>query len=174
MAQADTPDAGGQTGIEHGTYTWDRARRAVRRAAARRPTWTPTARGDCPIWVGPATVRISADGTTLTAIVRARNAHTSRAQARRTCRNRSVANTAVEYYHADFEHYFATSIAKEISDLDAGVHRGWARTGQSFQVFPLGTPNTADVCRLFSEAFAPRSSHFYSPNRAECELRRRA
>ena len=51
------------------------------------------------------------------------------------------------------------------------MHRGWARTGQSFKVFALGTPNTADVCRLFSEAFAPRSSHFYSPNRAECELR---
>jgi hypothetical protein len=170
MAQADIPDAGGQPGIEHGTYTWDRASFAFTSSRSPAPyvdtngTWGLSDLG------GPATVRISADGTTLTAIVLAETLHIPRAGATYVPKP-ILANTAVEYYHADFEHYFATSIAKEISDLDAGVHRGWARTGQSFQVFPLGTPNTADVCRLFSEAFAPRSSHFYSPNRAECELR---
>ena len=170
MAQADIPDAGGQTGIEHGTYTWDRASFAFTSSRSPAPyvdtngTWGLSDPG------GPVTVRISADGTTLTAIVLAETINLPRAGATYVPKP-ILANTAVEYYHADFEHYFATSIAKEISDLDAGVHRGWARTGQSFQVFPLGAPNTADVCRLFSEAFAPRSSHFYSPNRAECELR---
>jgi len=170
MAQADVPDAGGQIGIEHGTYTWDRASLAFTSSRSPAPyvdtngTWGLSDLG------GPVTVRISADGTTLTATVLAETLNIPRAGATYVPKP-VLADTAVEYYHADFEHYFATSIAKEISDLDSGVHRGWARTGQTFKVFPLGTPNTEDVCRLFSEAFGARSSHFYSPNRAECELR---
>jgi hypothetical protein len=72
------------------------------------------------------------------------------------------ANTAVEYYHVDFEHYFVTSLPTEIANLDAGRFYGWARTGQTFRVFPLGEAGTSNVCRFFSEAFAPRSSHFYN------------
>jgi hypothetical protein len=42
------------------------------------------------------------------------------------------------------------------------------RTSQTFNVYPLGTPVTADVCRFFSTSFAPKSSHFYTPFAGEC------
>ena len=44
--------------------------------------------------------------------------------------------TAVEYYHAGFDHYFISSLQLKIDTLDAGRIGGWARTGQSFRVFP--------------------------------------
>ncbi len=76
--------------------------------------------------------------------------------------------TAVEYHHAEWDHYFVTASADEIGKLDAGVFAGWARTGQSFAVYPLGTAGAADVCRFFSTSFAPRSSHFYTASAGEC------
>jgi hypothetical protein len=82
------------------------------------------------------------------------------------------ANTVVEHCHADFGHCFVTSIANEIGDIDAGKHSGWARTGRTFKVFPLGRAGTSNVCRFFSEAFAPRSSHFCAPQGFECDLRK--
>jgi len=170
MAQADIPDAGGQIGIEHGTYTWDRASLAFTSSRSPAPyvdtngTWGLSDLG------GPVTVRISADGTTLTATVLAETLNIPRAGATYVPKP-ILADTAVEFHHAAFHHYFVTSLRDEITKLDAGTFQGWARTGQAFKVFPLGTPDTADVCRLYSEVFAPRSSHFYTPNRAECELR---
>ncbi|MCK7495392.1 MAG: hypothetical protein MZW92_33170 [Comamonadaceae bacterium] len=91
------------------------------------------------------------------------------------------ANTAVEYYHVDFEHYFVTSFATEIADLDAAKYYGWARTGETFKVFPLGEAGTVNACRFFSEAFAPRSSALlqlrlalHGPQeRSDVEVRRR-
>ena len=77
--------------------------------------------------------------------------------------------TAVEYLHAGFGHYFVTAQADEIAGLDAGVFAGWARTNQTFNVWTSGT-GLADVCRFFTEAFAPKSSHFYTANGAECAL----
>ena len=35
--------------------------------------------------------------------------------------------TAVEYYHVALDHYFISADPKEISDLDTGVHTGWAQ-----------------------------------------------
>jgi hypothetical protein len=75
---------------------------------------------------------------------------------------------AVEYYHGAFDHYFVTTLATEIALLDAGTIAGWARTGDRFAVYGSGSPATAATCRFFSEKFAPKSSHFYTPVAAEC------
>lgn len=74
----------------------------------------------------------------------------------------------VEFLHREWDHYFVTGIAQELSKLDAGAFAGWERTGQTFKAWPLGTPGTANVCRFFSTNFNPRSSHFYTPVATEC------
>ncbi|MFO1302597.1 MAG: choice-of-anchor L domain-containing protein [Burkholderiales bacterium] len=76
----------------------------------------------------------------------------------------------IEYYHADFDHYFMTAIPNEITLLDNGTLKGWSRTGHSFNVFVSGTPGTVDVCRFFSTAFGAKSSHFYTPYASECAI----
>ena len=75
---------------------------------------------------------------------------------------------SIEYYHAAFDHYFVTNIADEIAKLDNGTFVGWARTGESFNVYATAQPGSAAVCRFFSTAFSPKSSHFYTPDVAEC------
>ncbi len=75
---------------------------------------------------------------------------------------------AIEYYHAAFDHYFVTAIADEVRKLDDGTFAGWARTGQAFAVYAESTAENADVCRFFSTQFAPKSSHFYTPDANEC------
>jgi len=77
----------------------------------------------------------------------------------------------IEYVHAAFGHYFITSIPDEISKLDNGLFAGWVRTGFQFNVYAAPNPNSAPVCRFFSTAFAPKSSHFYTPFAAECATR---
>ncbi|MFO1414878.1 MAG: choice-of-anchor D domain-containing protein [Burkholderiales bacterium] len=77
---------------------------------------------------------------------------------------------AIEYYHANFDHYFITAIADEITKLDNGTFVGWARTGRSFKVFPSRVSGINAVCRFFSTAFDPKSSHFYTPNADECTV----
>lgn len=76
--------------------------------------------------------------------------------------------TAVEFHHAAFDHYFVTTLAKEITLLDDGTLAGWTRTGASFPVYASGTAGTAATCRFFSTAFGLRSSHFYTPVASEC------
>lgn len=76
--------------------------------------------------------------------------------------------TAVEYYHAAFDHYFITSIPDEIGKLDSGVFVGWQRTGKQFNVYRAAGGNLNAVCRFFSTAFDPKSSHFYTPDAGEC------
>ncbi|MCC7041249.1 MAG: choice-of-anchor L domain-containing protein [Burkholderiales bacterium] len=80
----------------------------------------------------------------------------------------SALRKVIEYYHHDFDHYFITSSPDEITKLDNGTFVGWERTGRAFNVFVSGTPGTVDVCRFFSTAFAPKSSHFYTPSAPEC------
>jgi probable HAF family extracellular repeat protein len=77
---------------------------------------------------------------------------------------------AVEYYHAAFDHYFVTADANEIAALDAGRFEGWRRTGETFNVYSGVSVGSASVCRFFSASFAPRSSHFYSPDAGECSI----
>lgn len=77
---------------------------------------------------------------------------------------------AVEFRHAAFDHYFVTSIPKEISDLDTGVHTGWARTGQKFWVIVPGgdVAGSASVCRFYGLPEAGLDSHFFSASVQEC------
>ena len=83
----------------------------------------------------------------------------------------AVKRAAVEYYHAAFDHYFITDLPDEITKLDNGTFTGWARTGDAFNVY-TGIPpaGAATVCRFFSTAFDPKSSHFYTPDAPECAL----
>ena len=78
--------------------------------------------------------------------------------------------SVIEYFHAGFDHYFVTGIADEIAKLDNGTFSGWARTGQQFLAYPTGTLGSVPTCRFFSTAFGAKSSHFYTPNAAECTV----
>jgi len=84
------------------------------------------------------------------------------------------AGVAVEYHHARFDHYFVTAFPDEIALLDSGGFDGdWKRTGESFPVWLLPPASTVPTCRFFTEAFAPKSSHFYTPYGFECEALKR-
>jgi len=79
-------------------------------------------------------------------------------------------NTAIEFYHAAFDHYFITALRDEIAALDAGTLTGWSRTGRGFAVnpgtfFPELAP--APVCRFY---IPPQhgDSHFFSASATEC------
>jgi probable HAF family extracellular repeat protein len=78
--------------------------------------------------------------------------------------------TAVEYHHAQFDHYFVTANPAEVAALDSGRVAGWSRTGETFNAYSGSTLATAPVCRFFSTAFAPKSSHFYTQDAGECSL----
>ncbi len=80
------------------------------------------------------------------------------------------AATAIEYFHAEFGHYFITAIADEIVKIDNGTFKGWARTGRSFNVYPNAAAGLNPVCRFFSTAFGVKSSHFYTPFPTECSV----
>lgn len=78
---------------------------------------------------------------------------------------------AVEYYYAAWNYYFETAFPDEIAGLDAGAFGGvWKRTGQTFFVWPTANnPFAVPTCRFFTGSFfAPKSSHFYTPNAVEC------
>jgi len=79
----------------------------------------------------------------------------------------------VEYHHAAFGHYFVTHIADEITKLDNGTFSGWTRTGRTINAWTAPAPGSSPVCRFFSAAYAPRSSHFYTSFAIECELVKR-
>jgi hypothetical protein len=78
-------------------------------------------------------------------------------------------STAVEYFHAGFGHYVVTADQEEIDNLDTGALSGWARTGEGFNVYPSAATDVAPVCRFFTTAFPPSSSHFYAPRGLGCE-----
>ena len=75
----------------------------------------------------------------------------------------------VEYFHAQFGHYFITNNTAEIAGLDSGQIAGWSRTGQQFGAYDRVGVGYSDVCRFFTVAFAPKSSHFYTPSDTECQ-----
>lgn len=83
----------------------------------------------------------------------------------------AVKTAAVEYHHVGFDHYFMTTIPEEIDNLDSGRTAGWTRTGASINVWVGDQVGTSPVCRFFSTAFDPKSSHFYTPFTDECVLR---
>jgi YVTN family beta-propeller protein len=78
---------------------------------------------------------------------------------------------AVEYYYAAWNFYFVTAFPDEIAALDGGAFGGaFQRTGQTFMVWPQSNPSASPTCRFFSTAFAPKSSHFYTPFPTECAI----
>ena len=75
----------------------------------------------------------------------------------------------VEYFNAGFGHYFMSADPDEIAALDAGAFGGaFVRTGQQFLAYDGPVAGAAEVCRFFTVAFAPKSSHFYTADPAEC------
>lgn len=83
--------------------------------------------------------------------------------------NAPVTATVVEYFNASFGHYFVSLLLAEIFQLDAGTFVGWTRTGQQFKVVRENMSGLAAVCRFFTTAFPPKSSHFYAPRDFGCE-----
>jgi len=78
--------------------------------------------------------------------------------------------SVIEYFYAAFDHYFITSNPDEIKMLDSEGPTGWVRTGLQFNAYAAPNEHSAPVCRFFSEAFAPKSSHFYTPFVTECAI----
>lgn len=82
-----------------------------------------------------------------------------------------------EYYHEGFDHAFITADEDEQVALDSRQFAGWELT--TLDTFSpvakygfyreAGRPHTTPVCRFFSASFAPKSSHFYTADPAECE-----
>ena len=79
---------------------------------------------------------------------------------------------AIEYYNANLDHYFVTTLPVEISALDSGALRGWQRTGLSFKVLDPATPapGSVPVCRFYGLPSAGLDSHFYTALASECAL----
>jgi len=77
----------------------------------------------------------------------------------------------IEYYDAAFDHYFITSNPDEIRKLDSEGSTGWVRTGFQFNAYAAPNGDSTPVCRFFSVAFGPKSSHFFTPFAAECATR---
>lgn len=75
--------------------------------------------------------------------------------------------TAVEYFNATLVHYFISDLAPDIAALDAARIAGWARTGQSFKVWPISMGFLHNVCRYYIPP-AHGDSHFFSASAAEC------
>ena len=75
---------------------------------------------------------------------------------------------AVEYYSRALDHYFITSIPREITGLDNGEHPGWERTGLRFLTYTGPGTGILPVCRFYRTPGAG-DSHFYSAIRAECD-----
>lgn len=67
---------------------------------------------------------------------------------------------AVEYYHAELDHYFMTASPAEVAVIDSGRFHGWARTGHIFKVFPSAQPDSIPVCRYYIPP-EKGNSHFF-------------
>jgi Repeat of unknown function (DUF5648) len=77
--------------------------------------------------------------------------------------------TSVEYYYEAWNYYFQTSSPDEIAVLDGGAFGGvWKRTGETFNVWPQANAASSPTCRFFSNSFAPKSTHVYTPFASEC------
>ena len=75
----------------------------------------------------------------------------------------------IEYFHTGFGHYFMTADPDEIAGLDGGAYGGvFTRTGQTFKARDGPAAGAVAVCRFFTVAFAPKSSHFYTADPDEC------
>ena len=78
--------------------------------------------------------------------------------------------TAVEFYNQTLDHYFISALQPDIDALDSGRLVGWARTGESFHVFPsqaVGGAGVNPVCRIYIPP-PQGDSHFFSASPQEC------
>jgi hypothetical protein len=78
--------------------------------------------------------------------------------------------TAFEFYNMGLDHYFISALQPDIDALDSGRFTGWARTGESFKVYPtqaVGGPGANPVCRIYIPP--PGDSHFFSASPQECD-----
>lgn len=73
----------------------------------------------------------------------------------------------IEYYDADQDHYFMSSLQADIDALDSGRFPGWVRTGLTFKAYPQSNPGASPVCRFYIPP-VDGDSHFYSALPAEC------
>ena len=73
----------------------------------------------------------------------------------------------IEYYHAEFDHYFITSLPADIHALDTGLLAGWARTGATFKAHATAVAGASPVCRFYIPP-EQGNSHFYSASPVEC------
>ena len=76
----------------------------------------------------------------------------------------------VEFYNAALDHYFITQSVAEIADLDSGVHPGWARTAETFDLY---VANASDgrghgACRWYGLPAFGLDTHFFSASSTEC------
>jgi len=77
---------------------------------------------------------------------------------------------ATEFYYAGFDHYFHSADEVETRVLQDGLFgNAWNRTYQFWRVWTDAGAGRLAVCRFFSATFAPKSSHFFTPNSAECD-----
>lgn len=76
-----------------------------------------------------------------------------------------------EFHHPGLARYFITADAAEKQLLDAGVHPGWERTGESFKAYAIGSSASGSinpVCRFYGDPVRGLHSHFHSADTGEC------
>ena len=75
----------------------------------------------------------------------------------------------VEYFHPLLDHYVMTQNAAEIAALDAGVHSGWERTGQSLLAYRPGQTHfqLPAVQRFYGLPSAGLDTHFFTIDYAD-------
>jgi hypothetical protein len=75
----------------------------------------------------------------------------------------------VEYFHPLLNHYFMTQNAAEIVALDAGVHPGWERTGQSLLAYRPGQTyfQLPAAQRFYGLPSAGLDTHFFTIDYAD-------
>jgi hypothetical protein len=80
-----------------------------------------------------------------------------------------------QYFNVNTGFYFITASEQEQVAIESGHFVGWQPVNiapsspNTYGFFDDTSPGRAAVCRFFSAAFAPKSSHFFSANPAECE-----
>jgi len=83
-----------------------------------------------------------------------------------------AAMQVVEFYNAQFDHYFISADPNEIAVLDEGTRiKGWVRTGNSFNAYPAGAAGKSPVCRFYMPP-PYGDSHFFGRGTAECDATR--
>jgi hypothetical protein len=75
----------------------------------------------------------------------------------------------IEYYNANLDHYFYTTIPDEINALPGRAGR-LAAHRLSFKVFDAPSPGSVPVCRFYGLPGAGLDSHFITANAQECSL----